>query len=304
MKTISIIFLFSLPSLLWGQIVNHFENTDSKWHVAKTYPAATQENPTFVATTTTVFGFQGDTTINSKQWLKLYSTNDSLFQSNLNYRGLIRSEDHHVFYLDTLNQLDTLYDFSLTVGDSTIFNFAGMPPVWLQVTDVDSVQMNGEFYKRLQFAEPELSAFDVLNEVWIVGIGSIHGPLFSHFPKKFSEEIPDSILLICSFSDDQLIWQNPYFANCYVNITLGVDPFNVLDFKLYPNPFSDEIYFENEGSNNYQLTILNSLGQVVREFEIAATTQVLNVSKLNPGIYFLRINNREQSKTIKIVKEQ
>ena len=82
MKSILLIsFLF--PTLLFSQITNHFSNQDSKWNVAKSYPAATQEFPSFVATTTKVYGFQGDSTINSEVWSKMYSTSDSLFQNNL-----------------------------------------------------------------------------------------------------------------------------------------------------------------------------------------------------------------------------
>jgi len=182
MKTKVSLLLLLLPNILWGQIINHFGNPDSKWNVAKTYPAANQQNPNFAASTTTVYGFHGDTIINGEQWLKIYSTNDSLFQSNLIYRGMISAENDKVFFIDTLKQRVTLYDFQLGVGDSVLFNLYGSFPKWLQVNVVDSIQVNGAFYKRLKFDEPALSAFDDLNEVWIEGIGSIHGPLFPYSP--------------------------------------------------------------------------------------------------------------------------
>jgi hypothetical protein len=37
-----------------------------------------------------------------------------------------------------------------------------------------------------------------MDEIWIEGIGSIHGPLSPHNPRKFSEEIPDSLMLTCT----------------------------------------------------------------------------------------------------------
>src|SRR5699024_3316409 len=129
----------------------------------------------------------------------------------------LRAENSKVLYLDTLNQLDTLYDFSLKVGDSVLFNINGTTPEWLQVNHVDTIQIHGDYYKRLTFDEPSISAFDWLDEEWIEGIGSIHGPLFPAFPVKFSEEIPDSMLLICSYSDNQDVWQHPSYQNCYVN---------------------------------------------------------------------------------------
>jgi len=302
MKTTIIFSILLLPSILWGQVINHFDNLDSKWNVAKTYPAANQQNPNFVATTTTVYGFQGDTIINSEQWFKIYSSNDSLFQNDLVYRGLIRADNSKVFYLDTLNQIDTLYNFSLNVGDSVLFDLYGMYPEWLQVVNVDSIQISGNYYKRLKFAEPTIQAFDELNEIWIEGIGSIHGPLFPNFPVKFSQEIPDSMLVTCTFSNNQQVWQHPTYPSCYVNIVLSVDPLELLDFKIYPNPFTNKIHIENIGLQQYELTILNRLGQTIKQIQVNNKNQTIDLTELKTGIYLLRINDREIIKTMKIIK--
>ncbi len=302
MKTTIMLSILLLPSILWGQVINHFDNLDSKWNVAKTYPAANQQNPNFVATTTTVFGFQGDTIINSEQWFKIYSSNDSLFQNDLLYRGLLRAENSKVFYLDTLNQLDTLYDFSLNVGDSVLFDLYGMYPEWLQVVNVDSIQINGNYYKRLKFAEPTMNAFDEFNEVWIEGIGSIHEPLFPNFPIKFSQETPDSMLVTCSFSNSQQVWQHPSYQSCYVNIVLSIDQFELYDFKIYPNPLTDRIHIKNSGLQQYKLTILNSLGQTIKQTQVNNENQIIDLTELKAGIYLLRINDRELIKTMKIIK--
>lgn len=303
MKSIIIISILLLPTILWGQVINHFDNLDSKWNVAKTYPAANQQNPNFVATTTTVFGFQGDTIINSEQWFKLYSTNDSLFQNDLVYRGVLRAENSKVFYIDTLNQLDTLYDFSLNVGDSVLFNLYEIYPEWLQVVNVDSIQINGDYYRRLKFDEPTIQAFDDLNEIWIEGIGSIHGPLFPNFPVKFSQEMPDSMLVTCSFSNIQQIWQHPSYPSCYVNIVLSAEQLELFDFKIYPNPFTERIYIENSRMETCELTILNGLGQTIKQTQINNDNQTIDLTELKAGIYFIRIDNHLNARTIKIVKK-
>ncbi len=303
MKTTILLSILLLPTILWGQVINHFNNLDSKWNVAKTYPAADQQNPNFVATTTTVYGFQGDTLINNEQWFKFYSTNDSTFQNDLLYCGLLRAENSKVLYLDTLNQLDTLYDFSLNVGDSVLFDLYGMYPEWLQVINVDSIQINGDYYKRLKFAEPTINAFDELNEFWIEGIGSIHGPLFPNFPVKFSQEIPDSMLVTCTYSNNQQVWQHQSYPNCYVNIVLSVDKLELFDFKIYPNPFTDRIQIENIGLQQYELTIVNSIGQTIKRMQVNGDTQIIDLTELQVGIYFLRIENKLNARTMKIIKK-
>ncbi len=305
MKSIIIFSVFMFPTLLWGQTVNHFDNLDSKWNVAKTYPAGNQQNPNFVATTTTVFGFQGDSLINNEQWFKLYSTNDSLFKNNLIYRGLTRSDNDLVLYRNTLNQLDTIYNFNLQMGDSVLFNlYGGMHPEWLPVIVIDSIQLNGEYYRRFKFAEPGISAFDWLDEEWIEGIGSIHGPLFPSIPVKFSEETPDSMLLTCSFSNNHQVWQNPFYLSCYVNKVLGIERPDILDFKIFPNPFSDRIHFETSIAEDFDLQLFNCLGQVVGEFNIPGTNETIDLSELPGGIYLMRISKQKSSGILKIVKKQ
>jgi hypothetical protein len=301
MKTLIIFAILLLPSVVWGQITNHFVNLDSKWYVAKTYPNANQENPDFVQTTTTVFGFQGDTIINSEQWLKLYSTNDSLFQNDLLYLGSLREENNKVFYLDTLDQLDTLYDFNLNVGDSVLFDLNASGLEWLEIIDVANIQINGASYERLKFAEPTMGGFSDLNEIWIEGIGSIHGPIFPNNPRRFSHEIPDSMLVTCSFSDSQYVWQHTSYENCYVNIVLGIDQPLMFDFKVYPNPFSDIIHFENSGLGTYEVTILNEIGQIVSQRKSDSKNETFDLSALKAGIYFMRISNAKHAKTMKIL---
>jgi len=149
MKTLLVFFAFSLPTLLLGQITNHFIHSDSKWNVAKTYIAGTQENPSFVATTTTIYGFQGDSTINGKTWSKMYSTRDSLFQNNLVYEGLTRKDNDLILFKDTLNQLDTLYNFDLAVGDSVYYEFSTAPD-WIYVEEIDTIQINGQDYRKYE----------------------------------------------------------------------------------------------------------------------------------------------------------
>jgi len=303
MKTKIVFSLLFLPTLLWGQITNHFDHLDSKWNVAYTFPQANQQNPNFAATETTVYGYQGDSLIDNQLWFKMYSTNDSGFKSNLVYRGLTRTENNRVLYLDILNQIDTLYDFNLKLGDSFLFNLNGKFPEKIPITVVDSIQINGEFYKRIKFAEPRMmNAFDVLDEVWIEGIGSIHGPLFPNSPRKFSEEMPDSMLLICSTSNNQHFWENPSYTSCYVNIVLDLDNQEAIDFKIYPNPFSDKIIVENNKNENLEISILNGLGQVLLKMKIISGKKTIDLSKLNQGIYIININSNNRMTTKKLIK--
>ena len=303
MKIITLLLAISFPALIWSQTNNHFNENDAKWNVARTKPAGNINNPNFIGTTTTVFGFHGDTTINGDQWFKMFSSPDSLFVQNLKFHGLIRAENQNVYFIDTLNQLDTLYDFNLAVGDSALFNINGMSPNWLKIVSIDSVEINSVYYKRQHFEEPIFSAFDILNEVWIEGIGSIHGPLFPNHPYKSSLEMPDSTWLTCSFSANQSVWQHPSISNCYVQHVLGIEEKNLSDFNFYPNPFTDKIIFESNQIQKLNVKVMNSMGLLIREFKIESAKQVIDLSELYTGIYFLEISSPVVSQTMKVIKD-
>lgn len=303
MKLTALITILFLQTTVFSQVIQHFENPDSKWYVAETYPDADPDNPTFAATTTTVFGFQGDTLINGDTWRKMYATSDELFLNNLELIGVTRVESNLVLFRDTLNQLDTLYNFSLNVGDSVLYNINGNYLEWLDILEIDSIQINGDYYKRFHLDEPTMSAFDELDEVWIEGIGSIHGPLFPRYPEKFSSEIPDSMLLTCSFSSGQEVWNHPNYDECYVNNVLNLRGYSEIEFTVYPNPFQSEVYVQSKNDDIIQeVTISNHLGQEIRRINDYSTNDIIDLRSLDSGVYFLRIQGDRGSTTKRIIK--
>jgi len=293
MKTNILLTILTFPIFVFGQVTNHFDNLDTKWNVAMTYPNGNIQNPNFVATTTTVYGFQAGTLLNSNLWFKLYSTSDSLFQNNLTFKGFTRTDNNRVLFLDTLNQLDTLYDFNISIGDSILFNLYGQYPEKIPVINIDSIQINGQYYKRFHFAEPTMvNAFDLLSEVWIEGIGSIHGPIFTNFPIKFSTEIPDSLILTCTQSNSQQYWQHPTYNSCYLNIVLGIDNKSKIDLTFFPNPVQDIIKINLIKTENYEINVFNLAGQKLIQKTITSDFVTIDLTTLNDGIYFITVDSK------------
>lgn len=300
MKTTALITILLFQTLVFGQVIHHFENIDSKWNVAKTYPEGNQDNPNFVATRTSVYGYQGDSVIGGDTWNKMYVTSDSQFQTDLEFIGVTRVENDLVLFRDTLNQLDTLYNFNLNVGDSVLYDFSGGYSDWLEILEIDSVEINGSDYKRFHFEEPIMTTFGSLDEIWIEGIGSVHGPLFTRYEREFSGEMPDSMLLTCSYSSGQEVWNHPYYENCYVNIVLGLKKLNQNNFSIYPNPFKSEIYIDSKNSNIEEITIYNHLGKEIRKIIDYSINESIDLTSFDSGVYFIKIQ-ADQNSTIKQV---
>lgn len=82
---------------------------------------------------------------------------------------------------------------------------------------------------------------------------------------------------------------------------LGIDDFiddeNIL---IYPNPTSDILIVKlNEGSNTFELSLLNLNGQVVK----SVSTELLDMSGLGNGVYFLKIKTDQGTFTRKVIKK-
>ncbi len=306
MKKFYLTVILSIPAFLFGQVVNHFEYQDSKWNVAWSYPKGNQQNPNFIETITTVYGFQGDTIIDGKSWNKIFTTTDSLFTNNLEYRGLVQSENNYVFYLDTAYNLDTLYNFNLEVGDSVFYKFDLVDTerqAWIKVYKIDSIEINNQFYKRMYFTEPEIpTAFEMMHECWIEGIGSIRGVLFPNRPHMVHGEFPTDLFTTCTFSNNQARYKNPTVTHCYINHRLDLDEKNLSKFSVYPNPFQAKISISGLENENYEVTIFDNVGKTILAQNL--TSNEIDLSALKAGIYFMTIQTqgKNYAETLKIVK--
>lgn len=298
------ILLLLLPTVTFAQSVDLFANADSKWTVAETYPNANPQNPSFAETKTTIFGFSGDTAVNGKTWLKMYSTKDSLFTSDLNFEGYIHSSSNHTLKADSNFNIDTLYQFNLDVGDSVKFDFGPFSQK-IPVIKKDSMLIGGSYYQTLHFAEPTgPNGFTVFEEKWIVGMGSVHGPLFPDRAEVFSTEIPDSLNLVCTRSNNVTLYQNPSYNSCIVNIVLGLDKPERSSIKLFPNPVSHQINVVTEIQGKKKVSIRSQSGQLLLSETHEQSNFTVEFRDFPKGLYFVTLEVNGEFKTWKLLKNK
>jgi hypothetical protein len=98
-----------------------------------------------------------------------------------------------------------------------------------------------------------------------------------------------------------------YVTIKYSQITGVVSPeFQEEFFQLYPNPATNSITLDLTSSSltkNSQLQIINSLAQTVYQSTVNTQRFSVDVSSLNPGVYFLSINDGEREMRGKFIKE-
>jgi hypothetical protein len=73
-------------------------------------------------------------------------------------------------------------------------------------------------------------------------------------------------------------------------------------FKIYPNPFQSIVQLMGESQADGKWTISDNLGRVVYEASDSSSNEI-DLSFLAKGIYYLEVQNNEQRKVFKLIKD-
>lgn len=77
---------------------------------------------------------------------------------------------------------------------------------------------------------------------------------------------------------------------------LGTNDFENNKLQLYPNPATNELHVQLEDvTTDYKIAIYNTLGSLLYEStnQLSNSTNSINISQLNSGIYFVQITDSE-----------
>lgn len=289
MKKYLTIFFAIVSTTIFGQATNHFNHNGALWLVADTYPNPSPQEPSFVETKTYAYASIGDTNLAGQNWKIMVQANDSSLILNPIIVGFTRKQGPRIYFMDTMLQQDTLYDFSLQVDDYFGFNLPnGLE--YLRVKKIDTVQIQGDLLKRFFFDEPDVTTiFSKVNEVWIENIGSMHGPLFPYSGSYTSTEFSDSTTLTCTYQITTSFYVNPNYEECINNRILNLDTeLERADFKVFPNPSEKEIFVQSELPTTIE--ILDYQGRIVLIEGTNKKFHQFKIQHLPAGIYTVNLN--------------
>ncbi len=99
--------------------------------------------------------------------------------------------------------------------------------------------------------------------------------------------------------------RNSLFKDCWTfffsNLVTGINDFEESKIAIYPNPTKGLIMI-NSKEEILEIEVLNIQGQVVKSKIGQASSESIDISELNDGIYFLKIETDKKSYTKKIIR--
>ncbi len=119
---------------------------------------------------------------------------------------------------------------------------------------------------------------------------------YLEFSKVFAQGNPDLNCILVNdsdFANAQADWHKDGFAT-YEEVQcnwLGTSENAYLEIELFPNPAEDQIVVRNI-SSEAKGEIVNLAGQNVKTVHFHLPETVLQISELQKGVYFLKINNQ------------
>ncbi|MCF8373233.1 MAG: T9SS type A sorting domain-containing protein [Bacteroidales bacterium] len=93
-------------------------------------------------------------------------------------------------------------------------------------------------------------------------------------------------------------------AYVLTNLPVGIESPANYNINLFPNPFSNEIYFDlPESSQAFQIQVFSTSGQLLYADELHRDRISINAKDWPAGIYFVRVWDGERSFNHKIIKQ-
>lgn len=165
-----------------------------------------------------------------------------------------------------------LYDFTLEEGDEF---YVDALQTNLVVDSVGSMTVGNSQRKTLFLSTTGHQV------VWCEGIGSLSGLLNNYGDIMFNG---DSEVLLCVQNNDETLYHNPRFEECYISAKLQTN--YMQSISIYPNPTSG-IFRISTDSKDGRADIYDSLGRKITSIESLGDGAEVDLSGYGKGVYLV-----------------
>jgi len=213
-------------------------------------------------------------------------------------------------------QTDTLFlhNSALLTGDMT-YRCLVSNPFWRQYST--GMQLSYHETPSFNLQPVSLSVPEGDSAAFVVQASGIEAPLFQWYFNNTGIEGADSNVFV--ISNVHMADSGYYCCKAYNScgevfsdsVRLSVRSNGIGDFpahnglRIYPNPAGTAIFIETTPSANGdagKVSILNTSGEILSEQKTTGKITPMDVSRLSPGLYFVRLNNEKTVEVRKFVK--
>ncbi len=244
-------------------------------------------NPTGSSFSSNYYKFQGDTILNGLTYSCYYYSSNSEMQDWELY-GFFREDTltGQCWYRTLFPEIEGLvYDFGLSLGEKAYVennNFLGVP-FELYVVEVDSIMLDNQFRKRIVL----MDSVSWQTETWVEGIGSLWG--FHNAGIAHQSGACGGELLLCFNQSGQVIYHDPAYNECFFEYTSLNEPNKLANLHVYPNPATEILHIETDGTSGNELKIYNSQGKCVHQGTYSEIPIQIPIGALPVGLYHGRL---------------
>ena len=177
------------------------------------------------------FWFEGDTIINSKEYIKVYRQfchSETECDENKDYYAAVRQDtiNEKIYCIQVDDGVERLIaDFDVKAGDEIRFYSFWDGELSAKIQDVDEIMIDGHNRKRISIAYPYSYKSTDPYDFWIEGIGSTVFGLFFPFSLP-AVDLCESPKFLCLHVNNELIYQNPKENACYKEWEYYIDGFH------------------------------------------------------------------------------
>ena len=196
------------------------------------------------------------------------------------------SEDYHVNICSTRAEKYILFTATATIAKPSLFILSGPENGTLYIDNVEFYEVmptNPLDYLRFEYNTTSVARNISTDGNWITPAGVSYASGSSITIPPFS-----SVILLRSDVSTGIVPNIPVKKN---------------DFKLYPNPADDKIYFQTEMSNQtFEATLFDISGREIKHQTVNGGS-FMDVSILPPGLYLVRLTDNTLVQLLKFIKK-
>ncbi len=251
------------------------------------------------------FKLEGDTLINSELYSNVYKYIWEPFEPDVKryYTASIRNDIDNKrligFIGNTHIEEVIIYDFSLNINDTAYSQFTGDSAV---VVSIDSVLVGSSYRKRYNLESLlSESGFYIYPYSIIEGIGSTNGLFESVSFTTVDTHVNE---LICYKENNLPVYPYDVDPDDCTSLVSSVAVFTGRhQISIYPNPVRSVCSITLE--EPFEICkVYNSMGLIVRNFQVKGNSLQADFSDLLGGIYHIRCNTASGSYYAKFVIER